>query len=100
MKNEDCKYNFKGICCACEAPITGRSCCLGIKNCDVYEVKDQLKTELYVFNVKWLDDTRSDVNITATDLNDAIKKFKVLFGEYNNAQWLSYQIINKQYILD
>jgi len=53
-----------------------------------------------VFNVKWLDDTRSDVNITATDLNDAIKKFKVLFGGYNNAQWLSYQIVNKEYIFN
>jgi hypothetical protein len=96
MKNEDCKYNFKGICCACEAPITGRSCCLGIKNCDVYEV-DKIKTESYIFNVWWLDKTNSDVTITATDLNDAVKKFKVLFGEYNNAQWLSYQITNKEY---
>jgi len=36
LKNEDCKYNFKGICCVCEAPAAGMSCCLGIKNCDVY----------------------------------------------------------------
>jgi hypothetical protein len=45
MQNNKCIFYIKGKKCSnLSAPIPNKSNCLGIKNCDVYRLKDENET--------------------------------------------------------